>query len=144
MSPVCPKCGQESITTISKWGPRHVCCDLWSYNGKDLADGATHRARIEAHELFDAIWKTGEASRKDAYRLLAKQLGLTGAECHIGLMDLATLRRVSGAVWNIRGALHTKATRKCECGNMLSIARSEAGIKQCPKCERAGLHDEAG
>lgn len=42
----------------------------------------TKKARIAAHEVFDELWKSGEMSRKQAYRWLAEQMGVE--EVHFG------------------------------------------------------------
>lgn len=56
-------------------------------NGDPLGipgNSETKKARIAAHEMFDELWKSGEMSRKGAYRWLAKQLGVE--EVHFGEM----------------------------------------------------------
>lgn len=57
--------------------------------GSELA-----RARQAAHRAFDPLWQSGKMSRSNAYSELARRLGLTMAECHMVLFDVATCRRV--------------------------------------------------
>ena len=49
-----------------------------------LANGDLRHKRIEAHRLFDAIWKNGIMSRKDAYRWIQDIFSLSDAQAHIG------------------------------------------------------------
>jgi ssDNA-binding Zn-finger/Zn-ribbon topoisomerase 1 len=48
------------------------------------ADAATKVARIEAHEAFDVLWRSGAMKRTAAYRLIAKLMGLSHEDAHIG------------------------------------------------------------
>ena len=57
------------------------------------AGKATKRARMEAHEAFDRLWKGKQMGRSEAYRWLAGQLGIEPRECHIGHMTAALARR---------------------------------------------------
>lgn len=54
----------------------------------------TRRARSAAHAAFDPLWKRGKMSRASAYKWLAEQLGIQKSDCHIGMMDAETARRV--------------------------------------------------
>jgi len=62
----------------------------------------TRAARLAAHAAFDPLWQAKvqrdgvakKEARGSGYRWLAGQLGLDRADCHIGLMDAATARRV--------------------------------------------------
>lgn len=67
-----------------------------------LADKDLRRAKTHAHAAFDPLWEAkmerdqigkGEA-RSRAYRWLASQLGIDPKDCHIGMMDIETCRRV--------------------------------------------------
>lgn len=52
-----------------------------------LANEQLRKAREQHKKPFEAIWREKHLSRKDAYRWLAEQLGITTAECHFGLFD---------------------------------------------------------
>jgi ssDNA-binding Zn-finger/Zn-ribbon topoisomerase 1 len=60
-------------------------------NGDPLgkpADEETKAARIEAHNIFDLLWKDkGPLSRSDAYKWMQKAMGLSKDEAHIGMFD---------------------------------------------------------
>lgn len=66
------------------------------------AGAATRRAREEAHAAFDPLWRrrmqisglTQKAARGRGYKWLAQQLGISTKECHIGMMDEITAKRV--------------------------------------------------
>lgn len=72
-----------------------------------LANKALREAKQEAHAAFDPIWEKRWAEKSKAdpayvkgmarggrYKRLAELLGIPTSECHIGLFDLATCRRV--------------------------------------------------
>jgi hypothetical protein len=79
---------------MTRYGVRHNCCDLWSWDGAPLVDGETHEARKRAHDAFDTIWKDGRLSRSLAYKILAEKIGLHPKDCHIKLMSAETAGRV--------------------------------------------------
>lgn len=49
-----------------------------------LANGDLRHKRIETHRMFDAIWKNGILSRKDAYRWMQDIFCLSSHQAHIG------------------------------------------------------------
>jgi len=67
-----------------------------------LATEGMRRARIRAHDAFDALWKDGLLTRTNAYRELASRLGIPGAQCHIGQFDEETCGRVVEVCAQIR------------------------------------------
>ena len=58
-----------------------------------LANAEMRKLKNECHEIFDLKWKNQSTSkkryqaRKNAYRELAKQLGIKEEECHFGYFD---------------------------------------------------------
>lgn len=100
------------------YGPLWAClpCHAWVGVHRDtrrplgrLADEQTRRLRTEAHRYFDHLWhrKLGDlspqkrrlgvtlkAARAAAYEWLGQRLGMTRAECHIGLFDAEQCREV--------------------------------------------------
>ena len=58
-----------------------------------LADKALRRLKSRAHAAFDPIWRSGQMSRKEAYKWLAAQLGIKIDRCHIGFFNEAQCRR---------------------------------------------------
>lgn len=97
-TPVCPVCGNLAKLSAGKFGTRAACCGLWSWNLKPLVGRETHAARIQAHEVFDRLWKSGTLSRSEAYRRLRKAMALSADDCHIALMSEAQARRVAEIV----------------------------------------------
>lgn len=64
-----------------------------------LADAELRIAKMEAHAAFDPRWRAKDkknrpVARTQAYNWLAKQLGIERGQCHIGLFDIETCRRV--------------------------------------------------
>lgn len=98
--PSCPIHKVPLVLKASRFGPFLGCqrfpdCDIThSVHKASLqpmgtpADQATRRARMRVHAAFDTFWRERVMTRRDAYRWLANQLGLSEDECHIGLFDL--------------------------------------------------------
>lgn len=113
LAPVCPYCGQPSrLTTGQEIYPKrrdlhaksfYICAPCDAYVGCHpntihplgrLADSELRAAKSAAHRAFDPKWQFGRMSRTQAYKWLAAQLNLTGAQCHIGMFDIETCQRV--------------------------------------------------
>ena len=100
----CPYCGRNAILRDAKYVYKehaldqhlYVCsgspeCDAYVgvHEGTllpkgSLANGDLRHKRIETHRLFDAIWKNGIFSRKDAYRWMQDIFSLSSNQAHIG------------------------------------------------------------
>ncbi len=100
----CPYCGRNAVLRSAGYVYKgaalnkhlYVCsgypeCDAYVgvHEGTlmpkgTLANGDLRHKRIETHRLFDAIWKNGIFSRKDAYRWLRDTFCLTEEQAHIG------------------------------------------------------------
>jgi len=63
-----------------------------------LANRPLRVARMAAHKAFDVTWKTGLMSKIDAYKWLARSLGIARAKCHIGMFDVDQCAAVEPAV----------------------------------------------
>ena len=100
--PNCPSCGRKPKATHTQHGVKRECCGLWGW-GKHapLVSAETHQARQYAHKVFDSLWQSGLVDRSRAYALLAAELNLDPADCHMKLMDRETAERVPGAVHDI-------------------------------------------
>lgn len=98
----CPSCGGVPKRRNTQYGIKRECCGLWAW-GKTapLVDRETHQARQYAHRVFDSLWQSGLVSRTRAYKLLAEELGIDPADCHMKLMDKETARRVPFAAHDI-------------------------------------------
>jgi ssDNA-binding Zn-finger/Zn-ribbon topoisomerase 1 len=110
----CPYCGSPVVLRDSHYvyhnnkdyGKMWVCsnfpqCD--SYVGCHpgttiplgrLADSILRRAKHNAHEAFDPLWKSGLMTRKEAYIWLSAMLRIPQEECHIGMFDVKTCGKV--------------------------------------------------
>lgn len=118
--PRCPRCLHPAMTRETRYGYRHQCCGLHSWDGKPLVSQEVHDARQRCHALFDPIWKNAEslyrieepegteahdtavrrirkAMRNRAYYYLAHVTQLPEPECHMSnqadLRKLALLER---------------------------------------------------
>lgn len=109
IAPVCIECAREtSLVTGRRIYPhrpdlyeRHFyLCECGAYCGTHKGTTeplgypcgpVTRKARLRAHAAFDPLWRGKKApmSRGDAYRWLAKRLGINKQDCHIGMMDAA-------------------------------------------------------
>lgn len=118
-APLCPYCGAAAVFTATSahlytgrnYGPVWECspCAAWVGCHKGgtkplgrLADKALRQAKQRAHAAFDPIWqekmkrtgcRRGEARGK-GYRWMAQQLGISQADCHIGMFDVEMCERV--------------------------------------------------
>ena len=84
------KCIVHGISLVphnTKYGIRLSCpvggCTVVSWNGNSPANYSTRQARMQAHEIFDQLWKSGMLTRKDAYKKLSLFLGIPRKETHI-------------------------------------------------------------
>lgn len=137
-NPRCPKCNNMAVMTYTPTGWRAECCGLWSWAGYKLACAETHAARRHAHDVFDPLWKEGLVKRGDAYRLLAKTLGVKVWRAHMRYMDLETAKRVPDAVMQIRRELKCMRLR-----NMLPMSRIGSRRFQRFKRRVSGLSCQA-
>lgn len=112
IAPLCPYCGSTAVLRDSRmiykrsYGPIWICpkypeCDSYCGCHKGtkqplgrLANRELREAKKAAHAVFDRLWKSGEMTRKSAYRWLARKLGMRHYDCHIGEFDLALCQRV--------------------------------------------------
>lgn len=63
-----------------------------------LANSSLRKARMEAHAAFDPFWRERNMTRRQGYRWLADQLGITPRQCHIAFFDEARCHRVVAVV----------------------------------------------
>lgn len=65
-----------------------------------LSNSELRFARRKAHLHFDGVWKSGNLTKGQAYKHLAKLLNIDSRDCHIGMFDLDTCRNVVTLVKN--------------------------------------------
>jgi hypothetical protein len=113
LPPRCPYCRKHSVLVsgeviyphrpdLKKRKFYHCApCDAYvgthSKTGKPLgtlANAQLRSARSRAHDHFDRTWREGIYNRSEAYAVLATRLGIPFKNCHIGLFDLDTCRKV--------------------------------------------------
>lgn len=58
------------------------------------ADRKTSAARIQAHDIFDRLWKNKRMTRPQAYAWMRQAMGLTEVEAHIGHFTAAQCERL--------------------------------------------------
>lgn len=63
-----------------------------------LANAELRRAKMAAHAAFDPLWKSRRMNRSQAYAWLADALGVSPANCHIGMFDVDGCNAVVAAV----------------------------------------------
>lgn len=59
-----------------------------------LANAELKKLKMAAHAAFDPLWKNKIMKRKEAYSFLAEKLGIEFKDCHIGMFDEETCRKV--------------------------------------------------
>lgn len=102
-APICPTCGKPAQATETKYGTRHSCCGLHSWDGKPLVSQEVHAARIAFHDAFDRIWKGRKRIRNRAYLYLSWATGLPEKECHGARQEsLEILKTITEAALAIR------------------------------------------
>lgn len=104
--PPCPVHGCEFAAKDGRFGrfygcPRWPDCDRIASKSKfdmnwRVSDQETRTARIAAHDAFDAVWKSGRATRSRCYHALGELLGLSSQKCHIEHFDV---ERCDHVVW---------------------------------------------
>lgn len=102
-SPVCPYCGSPTVlrpdSYVYKNDPRgrylYVCarypdCDAYVSADENTleplgipANGDLRHKRIEAHRVFDQIWRSRIMTRANAYRWLREKYGMRKDQAHI-------------------------------------------------------------
>ena len=119
--PYCPYCHKPAINVGGDivyphrpdlFGKRFWTCESCGaycgcHPGTDkplgaLANKATRRARMEAHEAFDAIWKSGAMKRKEAYAWLQARM-YEGHPIHIGESNEEMCRRIIAIIKDLNG-----------------------------------------
>lgn len=120
-APNCPYCGKKSVITNGKAlypnrpdladKPFYLCrpCDAYVGCHKDtlnplgrLANQQLRNAKRSAHAAFDPMWLakvereqvSKRQARNAAYKWLATCLGISLADCHIGMFDVAQCEQV--------------------------------------------------
>lgn len=110
---ICPYCekeaklvtGKEIYPFLSHLHDRNfyscINCDAYVGTHKGttkpmgtLANKELRHYRVLTHKCFDKTWKNGRRNRSQAYRFLAKILGIKISDCHIGLFDVDTCKKV--------------------------------------------------
>ena len=119
--PNCPYCGIKSILTNgSEIYPKrkdlatkafYLCRPCKAYVGCHgdtnnplgrLANQQLRNAKSNAHAAFDPMWRakmqrervSQQKARNAAYKWLAACMGLSAADCHIGMFDIAQCEQV--------------------------------------------------
>ena len=138
-SPICPYCGNPAVFYKSSvsfhrgvdYGPLWACkpCRAWvGCHPKSrkplgrLANARLRAAKMDAHQVFDQLWRFGSMNRQAAYKWLAGELGIPWRECHIGMFDVETCERV---VEIVMGALSGVAQKKSGAGVKLLALTDE-------------------
>ncbi|NHB94484.1 zinc-finger-containing protein [Photorhabdus cinerea] len=86
----------------SKWPWLYICTECRAYVGMHqftciplgtLANKATRNARMNGHYHFEEMREKCNLGRTDAYKFLARKLGINFSECHFGWFDIDTCYR---------------------------------------------------
>lgn len=100
----CPYCGSPAILKDASYvyghhssgGKVYVCshypaCDSYvgvhqgtSLPKGSLANSTLRKKRIQAHQIFDQLWRKGIFSRAEAYRWIGDKFCLQTRQAHIG------------------------------------------------------------
>ncbi len=97
---ICPEHKCRLLANDTRYGTRYACprgnCTVvcWAGSTSTPADEHTRFARTMAHNAFDELWKCQHFTRSQAYKKLAKFLGLKIKDTHIGHFDMETAIKV--------------------------------------------------
>lgn len=113
LAPICPYCGKWSkkVNGDTIYPHRkdlykkvfYLCEPCDAYVGCHpnttkplgrLANEELRKAKSSAHMAFDKLWRGGNMSRGKAYQWLQRQLKLPAQDCHIGMFDIETCKKV--------------------------------------------------
>lgn len=92
--PHLPKLASKKYWVCGPCDARVGCHRFGSKPLGRLANPELRNAKMKAHHAFDPLWKFGGMSRDEAYRLLARLLGIKRRKCHIGLFDVDQCKKV--------------------------------------------------
>lgn len=109
----CPLCKSDMILRDSKFGLFYGCVnypDCKSTHGAHKnprmdnygepfgipADEETKKKRMEAHDLFDRLWKKKLYTRKKSYELLQEMMNLSAEEAHISRFNIEQCEKLIG------------------------------------------------
>lgn len=84
----------EKIFQCQNCGARVGCHKGTGRPLGNVANEILRLKRIEAHQVFDSLWKSRNMDRTAAYRWLAKELGLPMRTAHIGGLEMDQCQRV--------------------------------------------------
>ena len=118
---LCADCGAPMQLRSSRYGPFYGCTRFPECDGTHGAhpDGAplgqpadhhTRRARIQAHEAFDDLWKAGRMKRRTAYHWMQRAMHLPPERAHIGRFTAGQCYRLIRLVRQELGRTTTETT----------------------------------
>lgn len=114
-TPTCPYCGNKAthVKGSRVYPHRKDLKNLdfyWCANNHDpayvgchkgslvplgrLADSELRAAKIQAHNAFDPLWRSGQMTRGEAYGWLARKLEIDKSSCHIGMFSVEECKKV--------------------------------------------------
>ena len=132
-TPACPLCRKEARTAATKYGLRHECCGLHSWDGKPLVSQDVHDGRQAFHKAFDGLWNRAEvayeiseepgtrawdlaagkikrSARNRAYLYIADKTKMPEPACHGSEQeDVEILARLTEAANQCSGPLEIRA-----------------------------------
>jgi ssDNA-binding Zn-finger/Zn-ribbon topoisomerase 1 len=88
---LCKTCGSEMTVSSNRYGRIIECsnpkCDIRENSWGIQSDSETRELRIEAHEQFDILWKTGIMDRDEAYGWLTSKFKSNYYGAHFANMN---------------------------------------------------------
>ena len=112
----CPECGAPLVRKEGQHGIFYGC-STWRWtgctgshsahqsSGKSMGTPAVQdvkEARHKAHTQFDALWTTGQMSRKQAYVWLQKVMRLTKRDAHFAKFSLDQCQQAVAEIKRLR------------------------------------------
>lgn len=132
--PKCPYCNKDAVMVTGReiYGDKShcdnqnfwVCWECGAYVGchmrnlefglegteplGTLANQRLRKARMKVHVMFDPLWEIAGWDRTRSYHWLAKRLGMSPQDCHIGNFNLRTCTKAIKALDGLRKILNLK------------------------------------
>jgi hypothetical protein len=160
--PKCPYCGAKAnlVEGSAIYGPGYqysaglywICRPCEAYVGchkgtKDpmgsMAKPELRRMRMKAHAAFDVIWKTKRMKRKDAYAMLAHDLGIPFHSCHIAYFDEEQCRKTVEASGRIMRLFDKTASETLQDAIERLKANPPAPVWHDPEAKDEGKDEES-
>jgi len=108
----CPQCKNDMIPRQWQNRIKWIClsCGImwWDGSTSTPATQEVFDLRKKCHKKFDQLWKSGEMTRKEAYKYMQKIMNLPKHKCHIGMFQKTECEKLLGLFEEKAGGMKIK------------------------------------